>query len=98
MIVYTFTANIDDDLADEWLQYVKNEVIPFVLNTSLIVENKIFKVLNDNEGHTYTFQFYFEDPVIYNQFFTNYHKQLATMLNKYAHPKVVYFNTLLKQL
>lgn len=98
MIVYTFTANIDDDLSDEWLQYVKSVVIPFLLNTSLVKEHKIFKVLNDNEGQTFSFQFYFENPVVYHQFFSNYHKQLAQLLNKYKHPKVVYFNTLLQQL
>ena len=30
MIVYTLTANIDEDLAEEWPKFMRNEVIHFV--------------------------------------------------------------------
>ena len=33
MIVYTLTANVDEDIADEWLQWMKNEVLHFALGT-----------------------------------------------------------------
>lgn len=98
MIVYTLTANIDEDLADEWLQFMRNEVIHFVQETQLSVEYKIFKVLNDNEGITYTFQFYFKDAMVYKLFLSEHHAHFAKMLNRYGHPKVAYFNTLLQQL
>jgi hypothetical protein len=58
MIVYTLTANIDTELADEWLQWMKDDVIHFIQETQLTVDHKIFKVLNDNEGVTFTFQFF----------------------------------------
>lgn len=98
MIVYTLTANIDEDLAEEWLQWMKTEVINFVEQTQLTVEYKLFKVLNDNEGVTYTFQFYFKDVFVYKLFLSEHHKQFAALLNTYGHPKVAYFNTLLQQL
>lgn len=98
MIVYTLTANIDEDIADEWLQWMKDEVIHFVQQTQLSVKYKIFKVLNDNEGVTYTFQFFFKDAAVYKLFLNEHHKNFASLLNKYSHPKVVYFNTLLQQL
>lgn len=98
MIVYTLTANIDEDISEEWLQFMRNEVLLFIQETQLVLEHKIFKVLNDNEGVTYTFQFYFKDPFVYKLFFTEHHKKFAQMLNNYGHPKVAYFNTLLQQL
>lgn len=98
MIVYTLTANIDTELADEWLQFMKDEVIHFVTETNLTVEYRMFKVLNDNEGVTYTFQFFFKDASVYKLFLNEHHKNFAALLNKYKHPEVVYFNTLLEQL
>ena len=98
MIVYTLTANIDTELADEWLQWMKDEVIQFVQETQLSVDYKIFKVLNDNEGVTYTFQFFFKDVFVYKLFLSEHHKNFSNLLSKYSHPKVAYFNTLLQQI
>ena len=98
MIVYTLTANIDEDLAEEWLQFMREEVIHFVNETQLTLDYKIFMVLNDNEGVTYTFQFFFKDPFVYKLFLSDHHKNFAQLLNRYGHPKVAYFNTLLQQL
>ncbi len=98
MIVYTLTANIDEDLAEEWLKFMREEVIHFVNETQLTLDYKMFKVLNDNEGVTYTFQFFFKDPFVYKLFLAEHHKNFAQLLNRYGHPKVAYFNTLLQQL
>lgn len=96
MIVYTLTANVDEDIANEWLQWMKDEVVHFVMQTQLIVKYKVFKVLNDNEGVTYTFQFFFKDAFVYKLFLKEHHKYFSSILGKYSHPKVAYFNTLLQ--
>jgi len=98
MLVYTLTANVDEDIANEWLQWMKDEVIHFVQQTQLTVKYKIFEVLNDNEGVTYTFQFFFKDAFVYKLFLTEHHKHFSSMLGKYSHPKVAYFNTLLQMI
>ena len=98
MIVYTLTANIDTELGDEWLQWMKDDVIHFVQETQLTVYYKIFKVLNDNEGVTYTFQFFFKDVFVYKLFLSEHHKNFSALLGKYTPPQVVYFNTLLQQI
>ena len=98
MIVFTLTANVDEDLAEEWLQFMRNEVIHFVQETQLTLDYKLFKVLNDTEGVTYTFQFFFKDVMVYKLFLTEHHKNLSQILSRYGHPKVAYFNTLLQQL
>ena len=72
MIVYTLTANIDEDLADRIvLQFMRNEVIQFVQrNSNSSVEYKIFgSTKTDNEGITEAFQFYFPDAMVYKPAF-----------------------------
>ncbi|HMV15922.1 MAG: DUF4286 family protein [Chitinophagales bacterium] len=98
MIVYTLTANVDEDIADEWLQWMKNEVLHFALGTQLPVEFKSFKVLNDNEGVTYTFQLFFKDVFVYKLFLTEHHADFSKLINAKYTDKAVYFNTLLQQL
>ncbi|MFN8237846.1 MAG: DUF4286 family protein [Chitinophagales bacterium] len=98
MIVYTLTANVDEDIAEEWLQWMKDEVLHFVLETQLPVKYKVFKVLNDNEGVTFTFQIYFKDVLAYKAFLTEHHPAFSKMVASRYGDKAVYFNTLLQQL
>ncbi|MEZ5054287.1 MAG: DUF4286 family protein [Chitinophagales bacterium] len=98
MIVYTLTANIDEDVADEWLHWMKSEILHFVQETHLLVEYKVFKVLNDQEGVTFTFQLFFANETIYQQFITHHHAQFAAKINARYTDKAVYFNTLLQLL
>lgn len=57
MIIYNVTVNIDEDVHEEWLDWMKSEHIPKVLKCGLFEGNKILKVLADDEGHTYSIQY-----------------------------------------
>ena len=58
MILYNVTVNIDNDVREEWLSWMKNVHIPDVLDTGLFVENKIFRVMvNEESGTTYSIQY-----------------------------------------
>lgn len=50
MILYNVTVNIDEDVHDEWLQWMKEVHIPDVMNTGFFLENKICKILAESEG------------------------------------------------
>ncbi len=50
MILYNVTINIDDEVHDEWLSWMKEVHIPDVMNTGHFVENKICKILAESEG------------------------------------------------
>ena len=41
MILYNITVNIDHDIHQEWLVWMKDIHIPDVLSTGLFIENKI---------------------------------------------------------
>ncbi|MBN8701795.1 MAG: DUF4286 family protein [Bacteroidetes bacterium] len=58
MIIYNVTVNIDADVHDEWLHWMKSVHIPNVLSTGCFLDNKICKVLVDEEkGITYSIQY-----------------------------------------
>lgn len=97
-IVYTITANVDEDIADEWLLWMKEEVLQFALETQLPMKYKLFKVLNDTEGVTFTFQIFFKDVFAYKLFLNEHHKVFSEMVGSKYSEKAVYFNTLLQEL
>lgn len=58
MIIYSVTVNIENDVREEWLHWMKEKHIPDVMATGFFIENKICKVLVDEEqGTTYSIQY-----------------------------------------
>jgi len=58
MIIYNVTVNIENDVHEEWLNWMKEIHVPDVMRTGYFVENKICKVLVDEEqGTTYSIQY-----------------------------------------
>jgi hypothetical protein len=58
MIIYNVTVNIENDVHDEWLHWMKTKHIPDVMATGYFLENKLCKVLVEEEqGTTYSFQY-----------------------------------------
>jgi hypothetical protein len=58
MIIYNVTVNIENDVREEWLNWMKTVHIPDVMATGLFLENKICKVLVDEEqGTTFSIQY-----------------------------------------
>ena len=52
------TVNIENDVREEWLNWMKEIHVPDVMRTGYFVENKICKVLVDEEqGTTYSIQY-----------------------------------------
>jgi len=58
MIIYNVTINVENEIKDEWLHWMKNIHIPQVMATGHFLENKICKVLVDEEqGTTFSVQY-----------------------------------------
>jgi len=60
MIIYNVTINVEAEIHDDWISWMKEVHIPDVMNTGYFLENKICKVLNtqeDETGHTYAIQY-----------------------------------------
>ena len=58
MIIYNVTVNIENDVREEWLKWMQEYHIPDVMATGYFLDNKICKVLVDEEqGTTYSIQY-----------------------------------------
>ena len=60
MIIYNVTCNVEKEMAEEWLQWMKTEHIPEVIETGCFLEYKILRLHNpglDEEGINYAIQY-----------------------------------------
>ena len=58
MIIYNVTVNIDDSAHDDWLDWMRKEHIPDVLQTGYFTECKISRILAFEEGgKSYSIQY-----------------------------------------
>ena len=99
MVLYNVTVGIDPDVEQEWLNWMKTEHIPAVMNTGMFKEHKIFKVLSqeDEETVSYSVQYFAQNI----EFVMKYLDEFAPPLveahkNRYQNRHVA-FRTLLEQ-
>jgi uncharacterized Fe-S radical SAM superfamily protein PflX len=99
MLLYNVTVGIDKDIEIEWLQWMKENHIPAVMNTGMFVSSKIYKVLHDQDDGTISYSVqYFADTIDQVQ---QYLEVFAPVLieehrNRFLNKHVV-FQTLLEE-
>ena len=98
MIIYNVTVNVESDIHDEWLLWLKEVHIPDVLKTGLFTENKVCRVLGitEEEGHTYSVQYTCKSMNEYVEYRDNHAQRLQAEYNKRYEGKFVAFRTLLE--
>lgn len=60
MILYNVTVNIDKDVEDEWIMWMKETHIPEVMATGYFTSSRMMKMLSESEdetGITYAIQY-----------------------------------------
>ncbi len=60
MILYNVTINVDDDIREEWLRWMKEEHIPEIMATGFFLDSRILRLLSeqpDASGVTYAVQY-----------------------------------------
>jgi hypothetical protein len=98
MIIYNVTINIDADVHLDWLQWMKNEHIPAVMETGMFTEYRFARVMSDepSEGFTYSIQYLAESIGEYEIYRATYAPGLQAETEKRYKGKFVAFRTLLK--
>lgn len=99
MILYSVTVNIDKNVHDEWLDWVKEEHIPAILKTGLIMENKMLKLLTEEEGNpgiTYSFQFFLRDLETLEKYRMEFEREIDGRLYSRYRNHLVDFRTVLE--
>jgi hypothetical protein len=98
MIIYNVTINIDHSVHHEWLNWMKEVHIPEVMRTGLFVENRMLKVLGDEDsgGVTYSVQYTCRSMDDYKKYEEEYAPALRAKNNARYQDKFVAFRTLLE--
>lgn len=80
MILYNVTVNIDQEVEEEWLVWMKEEHIPAVMNTGFFEDNRLYKLLHETEGGgiNYSVQYFAKNM----QQVQEYHKKHAEALQE----------------
>jgi hypothetical protein len=68
MIIYNVTIKVQDSIHHEWLQWLKEEHIPDIINTGCFTHANILELLevDTSEGPTYAVQYIAESKALYN--------------------------------
>ena len=85
MIIYNVTVKVNNEIHEEWLNWMRHKHIPDVMNTDLFIKYDLFKIINDDkDGITYAIQYFcknMNDLYLYSK---NYAKSLQEEhTNKY---------------
>ena len=100
MIVYNVTILIENDVRDEWLEWMRATHVPDVMATGCFVESKLMKVLVDDDPQaiatSYAFQYFMNSMEDYQNYMDNHAEALRKdVVDKYG-SKMNAFRTLLE--
>ena len=99
MILYNITVNIDNAVAEEWLQWMKETHIPEVMATTYFIKFQIARMLTedaDSGGLTYAVQFFCRNMADFEEYQQDFAPELqAKHAKRYAN-QFVTFESLLE--
>tara|TARA_Y100000815_G_C13121356_1_gene416962 strand:- start:80 stop:397 length:318 start_codon:yes stop_codon:yes gene_type:complete len=97
MIIYNVTVKIDNEVHNDWLNWMRTQHIPDVMATGKFIEYRMTKVMMDDpEGTNYSIQYLCNSMDDLQDYQENHAKALQEEhLNKYK-DKFVAFRTLLE--
>lgn len=101
MILYNVTVNVDDNIHQEWMQWMKKTHIPEVMATGKFIDYKMFKVITrqpDETGVTYSVQYFAKNQADYESYKADFGPalQIKTM-QKYG-DALMAFRTVLEEI
>ena len=97
MIIYNVTVNIDEDVHDEWLDWMKSIHIPEVMKTGHFIESKLSRILAEEEGgKSYSIQYLCESMEVFEIYQNNHAPALQNDHSVRYGGKFVAFRTMLR--
>ena len=98
MILYNITFNIEPEIQQEWLAWMKKYYFPYILSTKLFADLKIYRLLNEieNQGITYSIQFFSDSLENVNTYLEEYASNIVAEHNEAFKHRHVSFMTILE--
>lgn len=81
MLVYNVTINLDEEIAQEWLEWMRNEHIPDLMNTGCFTAYRLARLLDlpDTPGLSFSVQYVCPSRADYDRYLADY---AQTMRNR----------------
>ena len=99
MIIYNVTVNIDNDVHDDWLQWMTNVHVPDVVATGCFTDGNIFKIMVDEQqGTSYSIQYKANSMDDVNRYLETFAPALREQHTARYKDKFVAFRTLLQHI
>lgn len=97
MLLYNVTLIIEDEVANNWLFWMKETHIPQVMATGKFVSYRLLKVKDSpNEGVTFCVQYMAQDLATYTDYQENFASALQADVQSKFDNKFVSFSTLME--
>ncbi len=100
MIVYNVTVNVDSEIEEIWIRWMKQEHIPKMLETTRFYDAKILKLLNDQPdatGTTYAVQYFSNNIGQVEAYLNNEAEELRNHTHQKFGDKIAAFRTVLEE-
>ncbi len=99
MIIYNVTVNIDNDVHDDWLHWMKTVHVPDVVATGCFTDGNIFKIMVDEQqGTSYSIQYKANSMDDVNRYLETFAPALREQHTARYKDKFVAFRTLLQHI
>lgn len=101
MIIYNVTINIEDDVHQAWVKWMKETHIPMVMDTGLFVDFTFSKLLSrqdDETGTTYVIQYLANTMADYETYQKDFAPAMQAETRQYFDGKFVAFRTLMESI
>lgn len=100
MIVYNVTANVAEEIADEWLAWMKSTHILRVMETGCFEGYKALRMVgnqHDVDGRTFAVQYFVKDMKTMTQYASQYAPALQQDVFERYGEKVLSFRTIMEE-
>lgn len=101
MILYNVTLNVDEEINEEWLNWMKETHLPEVMATRKFISFDMYKIQNHNEndkGNNYSVQYFANSLSDYRDYAYNFAPALKQKTLEKFGDKVIAFRTLLEKI
>jgi hypothetical protein len=98
MIIYNVTIKVENQIANEWLEWMKQEHIPELMQTGLFIDARLCKLLeqDETEGITYIAQYFCKDIEAYNSYISDHAGRMRDKSFTRFGNKFIAFRTLMQ--
>jgi hypothetical protein len=101
MIIYNVTINVEDDVNNEWRQWMQEVHIPEVMHTGMFVDFSFSRLLTrqeDETGTTYVIQYLCESMEKYEVYVQHFAPALQAKTQQKFGSKYIAFRTLMEKI